>query len=154
MDNLERSEHLFAGEHSVSFHSCWGVKPADGQLRMPLEEFQARLAGAFPVHKFDAEAGRQGALRRLEALQKLSVPVPEEVLAAYRDAHPVCVSLADKSEQGRAALDFVVWPEKDGSVSGVKVYFGSEERERESAVLLSRLAEALGWEAEDVTDEE
>ena len=121
---------------------------------MPLAEFQAQLAKAFPVHHFDAEGGRQGALRRLEALQKLSVPVPEEVLAAYRDAHPVCVTLADRDEDGLAALEFVVWPEKDGSVSGVKVYFGSEEHQREAAVLLARLAEVLGWEAEDVTDEE
>jgi hypothetical protein len=39
-------------------------------------------------------------------------------------------------------------------VSGVKVYFGSEEHQRAAAVLLARLAEVLGWEAEDVTDEE
>jgi len=138
----------------VSFHTCWGVKPTDGQPCMPLAEFLARLAEAFPVHQFDAEGARQGALRRLEALQKLSIPVPEEVLASYRDAHPVGVSLADKDEDGLAALDFVVWPEKDGAVSGVKVYFGSEKHQREAAVLLARLAEVLGWEAEDVTDEE
>jgi len=138
----------------VSFHTCWGVKPTDGQTRMPLEDLLARLADAFPVHKFDAEGARQGALRRLEALQKLSIAVPEEVLASYRDAHPVAVSLADTNEEGLAALDFIVWPEKDGSVSGVKVYFVSEEHQREAAVLLARLAEVLGWEAEDVTDEE
>ena len=138
----------------MSFHTCWGVKPTDGQPWMPLAEFLARLAEAFPVHQFDAEGARQGALRRLEALQKLSIPVPEEVLASYRDAHPVAVSLADADEEGLAALDFIVWPEKDGSVSGVKVYFGSEEHQREAAVLLARLAEVLGWEAEDVTDEE
>ena len=138
----------------MSFHTCWGVKPTDGQPCLPLAVFLARLAEAFPVHQFDAEGARQGALRRLEALQKLSIPVPEEVLASYRDAHPVGVSLADKDEEGLAALDFVVWPEKDGSVSGVKVYFGSEEHQREAAVLLARLAEVLGWEAEDVTDEE
>ncbi len=138
----------------MSFHTCWGVKPTDGQPCMPLAEFLAQLADAFPVHHFDAEGGRQGAFQRLETLKKLSVPVPEEVLAAYRDAHPVCVSLADRDEDGLAALKFVVWPEKDGSVSGVKVYFGSEEHQREAAVLLARLAEALGWEAEDVTDEE
>ena len=138
----------------MSFHSCWRLKPTSGQPGMPLTEFQAVLAEAFPIHKFDAEGARQGALRRLEALQKLSIPVPEEVLASYRDAHPVGVSLADKDEDGLAALDFVVWSEKDGSVSGVKVYFGSEEHQREAAVLLARLAEVLGWEAEDVTDEE
>lgn len=138
----------------MSFHTCWGVKPTDGQTRMPLEDLLARLADAFPVHKFDAEGARQGALRRLEALQKLSIAVPEEVLASYRDAHPVAVSLADTNEEGLAALDFIVWPEKDGSVSGVKVYFVSEEHQREAAVLLARLAEVLGWEAEDVTDEE
>lgn len=138
----------------MSFHTCWGVKPTDGQPGMPLTEFLARLAEAFPVHRFDAEGGRQGALRRLEALQKLSIPVPEEVVASYRDAHPVLVSLADTDKKGLAALDFVVWPEKDESVTGVKVYFGSEEHQREAAVLLARLAEVLGWEAEDVTDDE
>jgi hypothetical protein len=138
----------------MSFHTCWGVKPTDGQPGMPLTEFTARLAEAFPVHKFDAEGARQGALRRLEALQKLSVPVPDELVASYRDAHPVHVSLADTDEGGLAALDFTVWPEQDRSVSEVKVYFGSEENQREAAVLLIRLAEVLGWEAEDVTDDE
>ena len=138
----------------MSFHTCWGVKPTDGQPGMPLTEFLARLAEAFPVHQFDAEAGRQGALGRLAALQNLSVPVPEELVAFYRDARPVDVALADTDEAGLAALHFIVWPEKEGSVSEVKVYFGSEEHQREAAVLLARLAEMLGWEAEDVTDEE
>jgi hypothetical protein len=121
---------------------------------MPLTEFRARLAAAFPVHQFDAEGARQGALRRLEALQRLPVPVPEEIVAAYRDGQPVAVSLADTGEGGRAALDFVVWPGKDGSVSEVKVYFGSEEHQRMAFALLARLAEVLSWESEDVTDEE
>jgi hypothetical protein len=138
----------------MSFHTCWCVKPTDGQPGMPLTEFLARLAEAFPVHQFDAEGARQGALRRLEALQKLSIPVPEEIVATYRDGQPVDVFLADTDERDPAALRFIVWPEKDGSVSGVKVYFGSEEHQREAAVLLARLAEVLGWEAEDVTDEE
>jgi hypothetical protein len=121
---------------------------------MPLTEFLGRLAEAFPKHEFDADGARQGALRRLEALQKLSISVPEEALALYRDAHPVNVSLADTDEEALAALDFVVWPEKDGTVSGAKVYFGSEEHQCAAAVLLARLAEVLGWELEDVTDEE
>jgi hypothetical protein len=121
---------------------------------MPLTEFRVQLAAAFPIHKFDAAEARQGALRRLEALQRLPVPVPEEIVAAYRDGQPVAVSLADKGDGGRAALDFVVWPEKDGSVSEVKVYFGSEEHQREAFALLARVAEALGWEPEDITDEE
>ena len=112
------------------------------------------LEEAFPIHKFDAEGARQGALRRLEALQRLPVPVPEEIVAAYRDGQPVDVLLADTDEQDRGALPFVVWPEKNGSVSEVKVYFGSEERQRKAAVLLARLAEVLGWESEDVTDAE
>jgi hypothetical protein len=130
------------------------VKPTDGQPGLPLTEFLERLADAFPIHEFDAEGGRQGALNRLQALQNLSIPVPEEVLASYRDAHPVKVFLADREEERLAALDFVVWPEKDGSVSGVKIYFVSEEHQREAAILLVRLAEVLGWEHEDVTDEE
>jgi hypothetical protein len=121
---------------------------------MPLTEFQARLAGAFPHHKFDAEGARQGALRRLEAIQRLSIPVPDEIAAAYRDGQPVAVSLADTGEQDRIALEFVVWPEKDGSVSEVKVYFRSEEHQSKAFALLARLAKVLGWEPEDVTDEE
>jgi len=121
---------------------------------MPLTEFLAVLAEAFPIHKFDAEGARQGALRRLEALQRLPVPVPEKIVAAYRDGQPVDVLLADTDEQDRGALPFVVWPEKNGSVSEVKIYFGSEERQRKAAVLLARLAEVLGWESEDVTDTE
>jgi hypothetical protein len=121
---------------------------------MPPTEFQARLAGAFPHPKFDAEGARQGALRRLEAIQRLSIPVPDEIAAAYRDGQPVAVSLADTEEQDRIALDFVVWPEKDGSVSQVKVYFRSEEHQSEAFALLTRLAEVLGWESEDVTAEE
>jgi hypothetical protein len=66
----------------------------------------------------------------------------------------VAVSLADTGEGNRAALEFVVWPEKDGSVSEVKVYFGSEEHQRKAFALFSRLAEVLGWKSEDVTDKE
>jgi hypothetical protein len=138
----------------VSFHSCRRLKPTSGRPAMPLTELLAVLAEAFPIHKFDAEGARQGALRRLEALQRLPAPVPEEIVAAYRDGQPVDVLLADTDEQDRGALPFVVWPEKNGSVSEVKVYFGSEERQRKAAVLLARLAEVLGWEAEDVTDAE
>ena len=138
----------------MSFHTCWRLKPTSGRPGMPLTEFLAQSAAAFPIHKFDAEGARQGALRRLEALQRLSVPVPEEIVAAYRDGQPVDVLLADTDEQDRSALRFVVWPEKDGSVSGVKVYFGSEEHQRKAVALLDRLAEVLGWESEDVTDEE
>src|SRR5689334_7284300 len=100
---------------------------------MSLTEFLARSADAFPIHKFDAEGARQGALRRLEALQRLQLPVPDELVAAYRDGRPVDVLLADTDEQDRAALRFVVWPEKDGSVSEVKVYFGTEEHHRAAA---------------------
>lgn len=138
----------------MSFHACWGLKPTDGQPGMPLEDLLARLADAFPVHKFDAEGARQGALRRLEALQRLSIPIPEEIVAAYRDGQPVAVSLTDTGEEDRAALDFVLWPEKDGSVSEVKVYFASEEHERKAFALLARLAEVLSWESADITDEE
>lgn len=141
------------GLRGVSFHSCWDVKPADGQPGMPLTELVARLADAFSIRSFDPEGARQNALKRLEALQNLSFPVPEEVLASYRDAHPVDVFLADTDEEDRAALDFTVWPEKDGTVTGVQVCFGTEEHQREAAVLFARLAEVLGWEPEDVSDE-
>ena len=58
---------------------------------MPLADLLARLADAFPVHKFDAEGARQDALRRLAALQAITdpLPMPEEILAYYRDAYPV-----------------------------------------------------------------
>jgi hypothetical protein len=137
----------------VSFHTCWDVKPADGTPGLSLAELQARLADAFSVHEFDPEGARQSAHRRLAALQNLSFPVPEEVLASYRDAHPVDVFLADTNEEDLAALDFTVWPEKDGTVTGIQVCFATEDHQREASVLLARLAEVLGWEAEDVSDD-
>jgi hypothetical protein len=138
----------------VSFHSCWKLKPAEDRPGMPLTEFLSLLAEAFPHHKFDAEGARQGALRRLEALQRLQIPIPEELVAIYRDGQPVEVWLADAGQGDQAFLNFVVWPEKDGSVPEVKVYFGSEERQHAAAVLLAQLAEVLDWDAEDVTDDE
>jgi hypothetical protein len=91
---------------------------------MPLADFLARLAGAFPVRKFDPEGARQGALRRLAALQSITmdsipVPVPEEIVASYRDAYPVEVVLADSPDAGEAVLKFTIWPEPDRSVSRV-----------------------------------
>ena len=122
---------------------------------MPLADFLARLADAFPVHTFDPEGGRQGALQRLAALQAVTnpVPMPEEVLGYYRDAYPVDVVLADGPSAGAAVLSFTVWPEPYGAVSRVLVRFATEEHQRSGCVLLARVAEALGWEAEDVSDE-
>lgn len=122
---------------------------------MPLADLLDRLAGAFPVHTFDPEGGRQGALQRLAALQAVTnpVPMPEEVLACYRDAYPVDVVLADGPDAGAAVLNFTVWPEPDGVVSRVLVRFATEEHQRAGIVLLARVAEALGWMAEDVSDE-
>ncbi|MDY3554539.1 hypothetical protein R5W24_003663 [Gemmata sp. JC717] len=137
----------------MSFYTCWDVKPTTGRPGMPLAELVARLADAFPVHEFDPEGARQNALRRLDALQNLPFQVPEDVLASYRNAHPVDVFLADAEEEHRAALDFTIWPEKDGSVTGLQICFGSEEHQREAAALLTRLAEVLSWEPEDVSDE-
>jgi hypothetical protein len=125
---------------------------------MPIADLLARLAEAFPVHKFDAEGARQSALQRLAALQAITNPVriPEEILAYYRNAHPVDVVLADGPDADAAVLNFSVWPEpeSDGVVARVLVRFATEEDQREAAVLLSRLADVLGWYAEDVTDEE
>jgi hypothetical protein len=122
---------------------------------MPLADLLARLAGAFPVHTFDPEGGRQGALQRLAALQAVTnpVPMPEEVLAYYRDAYPVDVVLADGPSVGAAVLSFTVWPEPGGAVSRVLVRFATEEHQRAGGVLLARVAEALGWMTEDVSDE-
>jgi hypothetical protein len=122
---------------------------------MPLDDLLARLADAFPVHKFDAEGARQGALRYLAALSAITDPVriPEEILAYYRDAYPVDVVLADSPGAEEAVLNFTVWPERDRSVSRVLVRFATEEHQRAGCVLLARLTEALGWEAEDVSDE-
>jgi hypothetical protein len=79
--------------------------------------------------------------------------MPEEILAYYRDAYPVDVVLADSPDAEEAALDFTVWPERDRSVSRVLVRFATEGHQRAGCVLLARLAEVLGWEAEDVSDE-
>ena len=134
----------------MSFHSCWSVKPADGQPGMPIADLLARLANAFPVHKLSA-------LQRLAALEAITDPVriPEEILSYYRDVHPVDVVLADDPDADAAVLNFSVWPEpeSDGIVAGVLVHFATEEDQRAGCVLLARVAEALGWIAEDVSDE-
>jgi hypothetical protein len=79
--------------------------------------------------------------------------MPEEVLAYYRDAYPVHVMLADGLDVGAAMLTFTVWPEPDGPVSRVLVRFATQEQQQAACVLIARMAEALGWVAEDVTDE-
>ena len=140
---------------ALSFHTYWGVKPADGLPGMPLADLLARLAGAFPVHTFDPEGGRRGALERLAALQAVTNPVamPEEMLAYYRNAYPVDVVLADGPSAGAAVLTFTVWPEPGGVVSRVLVRFATEGHQRTGFVLLGRVADALGWMTEDVSDE-
>ena len=139
----------------MAFRTCWSVKPTDGLPGMPLADLLARLAGAFPFHTFDPDRGRRGALERLAALQAVTNPVsmPEEVLAYYRNAYPVDVVLADGPDAGAAELRFSVWPDPDGPVSRVLVRFATEEHQRAGTVLLARVAEALGWMAEDVSDE-
>jgi hypothetical protein len=122
---------------------------------MSLADLLARLAGAFPTHKFDPQSARQRALERLAALQAVTnpVPIPEEMLAYYRNAYAVDVVLADGPGTGAAVLNFTVWPEPDGAVSRVLVRFATEEDQRAGRVLLARAAEALEWGAEDVSDE-
>ena len=143
----------------MSFHTCWEVRPTGGQPGMPLADLLARLADAFPVHTFDPEGGRQGALRRLAALQAITidsipVPVPEEIVASYRDAYPVDVVLADSADAGETVLRFTIWPEPDRSVTKVQVVFAADGHYRAGRTLLARMVESLGWgEAVDVTDE-
>ena len=126
---------------------------------MPLADLLARLADAFPVHKFDPEGARQGALRRLAALQSITVdsipvPVPEEIVAAYRDAYPVDVVLANSPDAGEAVLKFTIWPEPDRSVTKIQVVFATEGHYLVGRALLDHMVESLGWgEAVDVTDE-
>src|SRR5262245_9302501 len=127
----------------MSFHTCWDVKSADGKEAMPLDDVLARLAGAFPVHQFDPEGARQNALRRLAALEAIkTVPMPEEILAYYRDAYPVDVVLAD-GDDPEAVLKFSIWPAKDRTVNRIQVYFMTEERQRAAGYLLSRMADCL-----------
>jgi hypothetical protein len=127
--------------------------------RDALADLLARLADAFPVHTFDPEGARQGALRRLAALQSITidsipVPVPEEIVASYRDACPVNVVLADSPDAEEAALKFTIWPEPDRSVMKVQVVFATDAHYVAGRALLARMVESLGWgEAVDVTDE-
>jgi hypothetical protein len=131
---------------------------------MPLADLLARLADAFPVHKFDPEGARQGALRRLALLKSMTMttasgetiplPIPEEVVASYRDAYPVAVVLADTPDAEEAVLKFTVWPEPDRSVTKIQVVFATEGHYRAGSSLLARLVMSLGWgQAVDVTDE-
>src|SRR6187455_83501 len=112
----------------MSFHTCWEVRPAGGQSGMPLADLLARLADAFPIHNFDADGARQKALCRLAALQAITIdsipaPVPEEIVASYRDAYPVDVVLANSTDAEEAALKFTIWPERDRSVAKIQVVF-------------------------------
>src|SRR5262245_50074577 len=143
----------------MTFHSCWEVRPIGGQPGVPLADLLARLAAAFPVHTFDPEGARQGALRRLAALQSLTmdsipVPVPEEIVASYRDAYPVDVVLANSPDAEDAVLKFTIWPEPDRSVAKIQVVFATDGHYLAASALLARLVESLGWgDAVDVTDE-
>ena len=148
----------------MSFHTCWEVRPTGGQAGMPLADLLARLADAFPVHKFDPEGARQGALRRLAALQSMTMPtaygetiplpVPKEIVMSYRDACPVAVVLADSPDAREGVLKFTIWPEPDRSVTKVQVVFATEGHYLVGRALLDRMVESLGWgEAVDVTDE-
>ena len=143
----------------MSFHTCWEVRPTSGQPGMPLADLLARLADAFSVHTIDPEGARQGALRRLAALQSITidsipVPVPEEIVASYRDACPVDVVLADSPDAGEAVLKFTIWPEPDRSVAKIQVVFATDGHYRAGRALLARMVVSLGWgEAVDVTDE-
>lgn len=134
----------------MSFHTCWDIAPAEGQPSLPLPDVLGRIAASFPFHTFDAESARQSALRRLAALE--SIGASEEVLAAYREARPVDVVLAD-SPDDEYILDFTIWPEDDGLVRGLQVSFATAEHQHACAVHLSRLADALSWETIDVSDE-
>jgi hypothetical protein len=131
---------------------------------MPLADLLARLADAFPVHKFDPEGARQRALRRLAVLKSMTIPtvsgetiplpVPEEVVASYRDGYPVDVVLADSPDAEEAVLKFTIWPEPDRSVTKIQVVFATEGHYRAGSPLLARLVMSLGWgQAVDVTDE-
>lgn len=134
----------------MSFYSGWEARPADG-CGIPVDQFVASLTAAFPFHVFDPESARQSALNRLAALQTLPFPVPEEVLASYRDARPVDVQLGDDPSSG-VVLDFTVWPDADGTVAAAEVYFANAADQQSAWDLLTRFAGCLGWELVDVTD--
>ncbi|MGL6073852.1 MAG: hypothetical protein ACRC8S_06790 [Fimbriiglobus sp.] len=142
----------------MSFDTCWEVRPPAGQPGMPLDDLLARLAVSFPVHTFDHEIARQGALKRLAALQALSdsipIPVPEAILAEYRDAYPVDVVLADSPDASEAILKFRIWPEPDRSVAKIHVVFATEDHYLAGRNLLDHMVESLEWaEPVDITDE-
>ena len=116
----------------MSFHTCWEVRPTGGQPGMPLADLLARLADAFPVHEFDHEGARQGALRRLAALQSMTMPtasgetiplpVPEEIVASYRDAYPVNVVLADSPGAEEAVRGMAAFATAEGREGCLMTY--------------------------------
>jgi hypothetical protein len=86
--------------------------------------------------------------------ETIPVPVPEEIVASYRDAYPVDVVLADNPDAEEAVLKFTIWPEPDRSVTKIQVVFATEGHYRAGSSLLARLVMSLGWgQAVDVTDE-
>ena len=87
-------------------------------------------------------------------LDSIPVPVPDEIVAFYRDAYPVAVVLANSPDADEAVPKFTIWPESDRSVTKVQVVFATDGHYRVGRTLLARMVESLGWgEAVDVTDE-
>jgi hypothetical protein len=133
----------------MSFHTCWILEAPPDAPGVPVSDLLDRLAVAFPVHEFDADGARAEAAKRLAALT--AVGAPEPILAGYRDARPVRVVLAD-GPGARHVLDFTVWPDAAGSVSGIQVSFATAAHQDACYPALVRVAEVTGWELEEDTE--
>jgi hypothetical protein len=133
----------------MSFHTCWNAQAEADDPGIPASDLLDRLAIVFPVHEFDAEGARADAAKRLTCLTALGLP--EEMLSLYRDARPVRVRLAD-DPRAPFALDFTIWPTKEGLVKGVQVSFATAQHEDACYPLLLRMTDLLGWGLEEDTE--
>jgi hypothetical protein len=122
----------------AEYPSWWEITPEDDVPFLSIPEVLERLAAAFPVHEFDAEAGRAHAAQRLAELTEAG-DAPPSLLQKYGGEPPVHVRLAD-AEGATAALEFYVWPNRF-----ILVSFESATQEEACFPLLERFAEVLGY---------
>lgn len=139
----------------MSFHTCWDVKAPEDTPGVPVPEVLNRLAMAFPVHSFDAEGAMANLTKQVAAMESLGIP--EEILAWYRNARPVLVTLSDTPDapfmlKFTVAPDPALGPDPAGPVRSFLASFATAAHQDACFPLLVRVAEVLGWVLKENTE--
>lgn len=139
----------------MSFHTCWDVKAPEDAPGVPAPEVLDRLAVAFPFHSFDAEGAMASLAEQVAAMERLGIP--EEILAWYRNARPVLVTLSDAPGapfrlKFTVAPDPALGPDPAGPVRGFLASFATAAQQDACFPLLVRAAEVLGWVLKENTE--